>query len=81
MSLELRGGRGKGWAVETRGKNSHTMSRLPPVGPHLIIHPSPSQGYSWREIIGIVHSFMQPALIKCVIKAERTIFQGIKLAR
>lgn len=56
------------------------MSRLPPVGPHSNAHPSPGQDCCWGEIIGIVPSFMPPALIKYVIKAERTIFKGIKLA-
>lgn len=56
------------------------MSRLRLVGPCPNSHPSPPQGCYWGEIIVIVYSCMQPALIKFVIKAGRLIFKGIKLA-
>lgn len=54
------------------------MSRLPLVGPRPNAHPSPPQTCYWGDITVIVHSLL--ALLKCIIKSERTIFKGMQLA-
>lgn len=81
VSLELRDGGGRQWTVETGGKR---FTQTCPDFLLLALFPTPTNQHPriarGGEIIEIVHSFMQPALIKYVIKAKRIIFKGIKLA-
>lgn len=79
VPLELRDGGGKQWTMETGGKRS-TQICLDFLLLALLLTPTHCPP---DLLLGRYYSdcsFMQQALLKYIIRVERTIFKGIKLA-